>query len=221
MNRKPIASLSKALCAGVFLFGFVSAANAALVSTLGGLAVYDTDRDISWLANANAGAGSSFDDGVSTTDGLMTWASANAWAASLNVAGITGWRLPTALNADATGPCLGFNCTGSEMGHLFYTELGGVASSSILGSGDADLALFSNVQSNRYWSGTEFDASRAWDLDFNGGRQSRLNQNGDLFAWAVHSGDVGASSVPEPGTVALMGLGLMGLLGLTRRQRRR
>lgn len=230
MNRKPIASLSKALCAGVFLFGFVSAANAALVSTLGGLAVYDTDRDISWLANANAGAGSSFDDGVSTTDGLMTWANANAWAASLNVGGVTGWRLPTTLQPDSSCDIQGggngdggFNCTGSEMGHLFYTELGGVAGSSILSSGDADLALFSNVQSFSYWSGTEFAPSPidAWNFFFNLGGQGRGSKNTSLFAWAVHSGDVGASSVPEPGTVALMGLGLMGLLGLGRRQRRR
>ncbi|HBV21138.1 MAG TPA: hypothetical protein DEF07_05400 [Nitrosomonas sp.] len=44
---------------------------------------------------------------------------------------------------------------------------------------------------------------------------------GYVYAWAVHSGDVGAASVPEPGTIALMGLGLSGLLGLGRHQRRR
>lgn len=64
--------------------------------------------------------------------------------------GITGWRLPTAIHADGTGPCAGYNCTGCEMGHLFYTELGGTANSSILSSGDPDLALFSNVQSRTY-----------------------------------------------------------------------
>lgn len=30
---------------------------------------------ISWLANANAAAGTSLDDGLSPTDGLMTWGS--------------------------------------------------------------------------------------------------------------------------------------------------
>lgn len=44
--------------------------------------------------------------------------------------------------------------------------------------------------------------------------------NFNFFAWTVHSGDVGAQ-VPEPGTLALMGLGLMGLLGFGRQQRRR
>ena len=42
--------------------------------------VYDTVLDLTWLADWNAGAGSSFDNGSDTTDGGMTWANANAWA---------------------------------------------------------------------------------------------------------------------------------------------
>jgi hypothetical protein len=45
-------------------------------------AYYDDVADLTWLANANA-AGSTMD-----------WAAANAWAAGLNVNGVTGWRLP-------------------------------------------------------------------------------------------------------------------------------
>ncbi len=222
MNKINIASLSKVLCAGLFSFGLVSTVNASLVSTLGGLAVYDSDRDISWLANANANA-TAGDDGFSTTDGRMTWDNANAWAASLSVGGVTGWRLPTALNADGTGPCNGFNCTGSEMGHLFYNELGVTKFNSILSSVDPDLALFSNVQHILYWSGTELAPfpDSAWVFNFNDGGQFAGFKTRELFAWAVHSGDVGASAVPEPGTIALMGLGLVGLLGFGRRQRRR
>lgn len=223
MKNNKIKSITAALCAGIFSLGLVSTAHATLESRLGGLAYYDTDLDITWLADANAGAGSSFDDGFATTDGLMTWANANAWAASLNVGGVTGWRLPTSLNSDGSGPCSGFNCTDSEMGHLFYNELGGATGSSILTSGDPDLALFSNIQPNGYWSGTEHAPFPvlAWNFNFNRGNLFWDTKNSNLFAWAVHSGDVDASSVPEPGTVALMGLGLMGLLGLGRRQRRR
>ena len=59
-------------------------------------AYYDTAVNITWLANANAGAGSTFDNGLNPTDGRMTWVNANAWAAALNVQGVTGWRLDLA-----------------------------------------------------------------------------------------------------------------------------
>lgn len=183
--------LSAILCLAVLFVGLISTANAALVSTLGGLAVYDTDRDISWLADANAGAGSAFDDGFNTTDGSMTWDNAKAWAANLNVGGITGWRLPSALNANGTGPCFGNSCSDSEMGHLFYNELSGTTSSSILTSGDADLVLFSNVQSNIYWSRTEsaLNPDGAWNFNFNFGINLANSKLNNFFAWAVHSGE--------------------------------
>ncbi len=72
--------------------------------------------------------------------------------------------------------------------------------------------------------GTESDNNPdvdAWGFQFDSGSQFADDKNFALAAWAVHSGDVGTSSVPEPGTIALMGLGLAGLLGFGRRQRRR
>jgi hypothetical protein len=112
----------------------------------------------------------------------MTWTNANAWAASLNVAGVTGWRLPGTLQPDTscgnqTGGVppqgFGFGCTGSEMGNLFYNVLGGVAGSSITTTHNANYDLFSNVQSNFYWSGTEFapNTRYAWHFFFLGGFQ--------------------------------------------------
>ena len=87
-------------------------------------AYYDTDLNITWLANANV-------------NGTMTWAAANTWAANLSFTnGINvydNWRLPTTLQPDAScgsqsgGVSSGGNCTGSEMRHLFYAELGGTA----------------------------------------------------------------------------------------------
>jgi hypothetical protein len=107
-------------------------------------AYYDTTLDITWLANANAGAGSSFEIGAPYLDGQMTWANANAWAAALDVNGITGWRLPTntPINgtnyqtndttnatsdvgyADADGWVDVSGNPVSEMGHMFYVTLG-------------------------------------------------------------------------------------------------
>ena len=87
------------------------------------------------------------------------------------------------------------------MGHLFYNELGGTAGSSILTSGDPDLGLFSNLQSNIYWSGTEYAPSTngAWDFLFNFGDQGVSLKSSSLYALAVRPGQVSAVAVPEPG----------------------
>jgi len=78
-----------ALVLGAFVC-LISTANAALSSSLGGLAVYDDDLNITWLADADA------------NNGRMTWLDANAWAASLTVGGFTDWRLPTTADPDAS-----------------------------------------------------------------------------------------------------------------------
>ncbi len=45
-----------------------------------------------------------------------------------------------------------------------------------------------NVQSNNYWSGSELNASNAWNFNFNNGNQNNNDKNNNLFAWAVRSG---------------------------------
>ena len=191
--------------------GLASTAEASLVTRLGGLAVYDTDFNITWLANANA-------------NGQMTWATANAWAAGLNVGGYTGWRLPTALNANGSGPCgPGYNCTGSEMGHLYYTELGVTQDNAITSSTSPYLQLFTNVQDYIYWLDIEYAPSptlSAWAFFTINGQQAPIGKQSSLYAWAVRSGDVGGGgSVPEPGIIGLMGIGALAWAG-ARQQRR-
>ena len=209
---------------GIFLIAFFPlSANSALVSRLDGQAVYDTDLKITWLANANAGAGSAFDDGVFSYDGYMSWENANAWAARLEVGGFTDWRLPTTLHPDAScstvSTSTGNDCIGSEMGHL-YKELGGTDNNSILTSGDPDLALFSNIQINyRYHSATvtPFSLSDAWTFNFGTGRQGYTPQSSIFYAWAVRTGDVAA--VPIPASFWLFGSGLIGLIGIVRKKK--
>jgi len=146
--------------------------------------------------------------------GAMDWWGAQAWIGYLNKTSYNGynnWALPTTVSATS-----GYNQTGSQMGELFYNELGGVAYSSISTTHNANYNLFTNVQSSVYWSGSEsayhYDA---WYFDTSNGSQYYRNKGLQLYAWAVHPGDVAA--VPLPAAFWLFGSGLMGLLGLRRR----
>lgn len=202
-------------------------ASAALESRLNGQAVYDTDRNITWLANANLAATNTFGvSGIYTggpgIEGAMTWNTANLWVGAMNendYLGFNDWRLPTTLVPDST--CTyGFVCTGSEMGHLFYDELGGVPGISINTAHNASYDLFNNVQGQGYWSGTDllphFSSGDAWFFDFYDGTQKHDWKSMNAWGWAVRTGDVAA--VPEPEAWGLMLTGVS-LVGWTARRR--
>ncbi len=185
-------------------------AEAALVERLGGKAIYDDVADLTWLQDANYAKTSGYD-----ADGRMPWVQANAWAGSLNIDGVTGWRLPGGTMV------AGSTQTASEMGNLFFNVLGGTAGSSITATHNDDYNLFKNVQSSRgYYSGVESSASNAWVFYFYSSFQNAVTKSLDRYAWAVRSGDVAASPVPVPGALALMGPALLGLLGVKRSRRR-
>ncbi|MEF8728082.1 MAG: hypothetical protein V5B34_07695 [Accumulibacter sp.] len=127
--------------AGALAFAMATA-HASLIDRGGGL-IYDDVLKITWLSDANYAMSSGYD-----ADGRMNWSAAKTWAASLSYGGYDDWRLPTALNQDGSEPCNGGSCTGSEMGHMFYNNLGAIAGNSILsGTNTTNLALFANLQS--------------------------------------------------------------------------
>jgi hypothetical protein len=173
-------------------------AQASLFDRGNGL-IYDDIKDITWTANANI-------------NGLMTWTQAVSWADNLVLGGYSDWRLPTTIPAT-----YGYNQTGSELGELFYNELGGVAGSSITITHNANYNLFTNVQSYAYWSGAEYSpgSGNAWLFVTLNGYQSPSTKDYQYYAWAVRPGDV--SAVPVPAAFWLFGSGLMGLLGFKRR----
>ncbi|QOJ32390.1 MAG: DUF1566 domain-containing protein [Gammaproteobacteria bacterium] len=208
-----------------------SAAQAALVSRLGGQAVYDTDFNITWLADANLATSNTFGVSGINDGGHMSWTTANEWIAAMNTAnylGYSDWRLPTTPQPDPScrtqsiGGSLGYNCTGSEMGHLFYGELGGVEYQSISMTHNDNLDLFSIIVPAPYWSGTSYApiSAQAWRFSFGDGLQatSLKYYAYAIHAWAVRDGDVGV--IPIPGAVWLLGSAL-GVLGIARRRGRR
>lgn len=213
-------------CACISL-GFTMAANAALVDRGGGL-IYDDDRDITWLSNANYGAGSVYDDGFLTTDGAMTWQSAVSWAANLSYYDsvrdftFTDWRLPATPPPPDNGCTIppisgGTGCTASELGHMYYGELGGTFVNPAVPSSVPGPGPFTNLQADGYWSGTEFDATFAWVLNFGfSGQQAADQKILGYYAWAVRDGDVAA--IPAPGAAWLLGTGLLALIGRARRR---
>jgi hypothetical protein len=188
------------LLALMLVFGLWLQANAILVvkgtDALGNQLIYDSDFNITWY------------DYTYTSD-IGTWQGALDWADALTVSfgGITydNWRLPTALNRDGTGPCVGYDCIESEMGHLYYTELenpydaGSEMNTSFIDGLTGLEESFSNLMPTyMYWLAEPYSDTDAWLFSFDYGVQSRTTKEGWLVAIAVFPGEVFAVDAFTP-----------------------
>ncbi|NJA07162.1 hypothetical protein ACQE3E_04510 [Methylomonas sp. MED-D] len=165
------------------LFTLSASGQAALLSRAGGTMVYDTDRNLTWVADANlfqtqaaanpnlvnqiiANVGT-INDTPNTSDtpansGHYNLAAGdfNADAGQLSWYGATAW----AQNLDYGGysdwrlPTASAKNVQSEMGHLFLGELGGELGQPLDAVHNANYDLFKNIQVGGfgYWASGEF-----------------------------------------------------------------
>ena len=229
--------------------GFSAAANAALVSRLGGLAYYDTATNLTWLTNADYGYGSYYDTVDGSQDGRMTWYSAKNWAANLNVDGVTGWRLPDAnpVNASTYNLTMSYNGStdvgynisapgsahpasdASELAYLFYNTLGNSGgadtSGNSLGCGGLSSCLknpgpFTNI--SRYpgfWTESQPDSTHALVFWMSSGYQNTTLSNYNNWVAAWAVHSGDVAAVPVPAAVWLFGSGVLGFVGVGTRRR--
>jgi hypothetical protein len=211
----------------------------SLVKSSDGKTVYDKALDITWLADANSANENTF--GIShvpntspkdpnyipinvNPDGSMNYATAVAWIGAMNsfnngkgYLGHNNWRLPMAEDPTATyymsGSGIGDEFQGSEMGELYYTELGATAGSTILQSptttpGTSTVGPFVNFQPYLYWAGTATAASEGHGnghstFSFGNGLQGGNIDTNEMYVIPVFDGPRKVTSASDDGIGSL------------------
>lgn len=139
--------------------------------------------------------------------------------------GTNSWRLPETVdgeyyfhwNGTTTG---GYNITNSEMGHLYYEELGNIGRCGTDGTwfpsgwGLTNTGDFENLTASLYWS-TQYASYSGgiWGFDMKLGSQSWFIGSTYGCGLALRTGQISVvqagTPVPVPGTFWLFGLGII------------
>ena len=233
------------VCYVLFLLSLAGMGNADL-TTIGTATYNSSDYKLIWDDNNNGNSVvwldyigyHSWDPSIPMA---MQWANQNSWAAGLNSAliynidaaytvdwGGSSWRLPSTVN----GPLVigydgtttgGYNITSSELGHLFYEELGNLGEFDTSGNTQPGWGLlstgdFDHLVAANYWSGTEYTYGSypdAWVFSMNTGVQGTVPQTSWNYGMAIHNAQV--EVVPIPGAVWLLGSGIISIVGFRKK----
>lgn len=223
MKKKFLAGL----VAGVFMFGMAGMAQASL-TTIGKATYGPNEYNLIW-DDDNNGQSVVWLDYSHTPS---TWENQKYWAEVIlgealiiNIGssydvdwGGSSWRLPSA----GVNPTEGYNLTSSEMGHLFYTELGLQSYEDrgkvLVTNAELNAEEFDNLIAKWYWSGTSAANTFVWGFNMALGLQNDGRMISRIpYGLAIRNGQV--SVVPVPGAIWLFGSGLAGLLALNRRRK--
>lgn len=209
-----IKKTQSALAALCLLVAGIGTSEATLLDRGGGL-IYDDVLDITWMQDAQYAITSGYNEA-----GRLSWSAAVDFASQVEYydavrdVTLTNWRLPRTINAPGS---LGYDTTGltSELAYMYYINLGYAPNYSHDRFDPAPTSSaynpFFNIAYRGYWSETLSDFSdTAWMLHFHFGSQELNGVGDEQRVWLVMDGDA-ATSVPEPGTLALFGLGLVGV----------
>nr|WP_320014148.1 hypothetical protein [uncultured Desulfobacter sp.] len=226
-----------------FILLFMTGFSQAALTTIGTATYAGSDYNLIWDDDNNGNSVVWLDyTQYIHSDNIESWVKGLDNALTYNIDpvytvdwGINSWRLPETVddeyyfhwNGTSTG---GYNITNSELGHLFYEELGNIGLYGTDGTwfqtayGLTNTGVFENLTTSLYWSTQYANYSGAiWGFNMYLGSQSWFVKSMFGCGLAVRTGQVSAmpieTPVPVPGAFRLFGLGLIALSALQRKKR--